>query len=112
MDKLYIILDTVFQQGFDDCNKLINKSGSEREETIEDAKQKILAELPKLVEVDEETIEERRKSDAAPSTGNGKNETVRRKTSRNITTGVCKLEKDLMIVLDAYKLASYRQEAS
>jgi purine-binding chemotaxis protein CheW len=57
-----------------------------------------------VVEVDEKLIEERRKQDQKGD--------IRRKPTHSITCGVCKLEKELMIVLDAPQLAVYRQEAS
>lgn len=57
-----------------------------------------------VVEVEEETIEERRKKEQSGEEGS------RRKPSHAITNGVCKLPNDLMIVLDAYQLVRYRGE--
>jgi len=54
-----------------------------------------------IVSIHSDTIEERRTGEKTGESGNEKN---RRKASSELTEGICKLDKGLLVLLNAYKL--------
>ena len=59
-----------------------------------------------VMEVEDSLVEERRQSrDLGDDSGDGE-----RRSTASITGGLCKFEKELMIILDAHKLVRFRDE--